>query len=617
MTRHWPRSQPKQFLASVTRSAAAAMFALGWLAAITTAAVPDPGGTHAIAMHGTPKYPANFEHFDYADPNAPKGGRVVLGQTGSFDTLNPLIIRGEPVAGIREWVYETLMARGFDEPFTMYGLVAETVEMPPDRSSVTFHLNPAARFSDGKPVTADDVIFSMETLRERGRPNHRNSYKKVARTERISDLAVRFVFDDSGDREMPLIMASMPVLPKHLLTPETFERTTLVPLVGSGPYTIAAVDAGRSITYKRNPDYWGRDLPVNRGRYNFDEIRYEYFRDTSVQFEAFKSGVLDVRTEDDPKLWATGYDFPAKRNGRVLTREIETGLPAGMSALAFNIRRPVFQDPRVRRGLLLLFNFEWVNKTLYHGLYKRTESFFERSYLSSAGKPASARERELLAPFPDAVLPAVLEGQYRMPVSDGTGHNRENAREAFGLFSEAGYVIDGGLLVHKDTRQPLGFEILAGSTVQQRLIASYVSDLAKLGIAARLRVVDSAQYQSRLKDYDYDMIQTAWPSSLSPGNEQVFRWDSRTADTPGSFNFVGVKNPAVDAMINQLLVADGDEDFTAAVRALDRVLLSGHYVIPLFHASRQWVANWTQVAGPKTFSLWGYNLDTWWIDGQK
>lgn len=574
------------------------------------------GAAHAISMHGAPLYQEGFNHFSYADPNAPKGGRVVLGQTGSFDTLNPLIIRGEPAAGVREWVYETLMARGFDEPFTMYGLIAKSVEIPDDRSSVTFHLDPAARFSDGQPVTADDVIFSMEVLREKGRPNHRASYKKVARTERLSDHAVRFVFDASGDREMPLIMASMPVLPKHVLTPEAFERTTLQPLIGSGPYKIATIDPGRSITYKRDPDYWGRDLPVNRGRFNFDEIRYEYFRDASVQFEAFKSGVLDFRTEDDPKLWSSGYDIPARRDGRLLTREIETGLPAGMSALAFNIRRPVFQDPRVRRGLLLLFNFEWVNKTLYHGLYKRTESFFERSHLSSAGKAADARERELLAPFPDAVISEVMDGRYRMPVSDGSGHNRDNAREAFRLFGEAGYVIEGGRLIHKDTREPLSFEILAGSSVQQRLIASFVSDLARLGIAARLRVVDSAQYQSRLKDYDYDMIQTAWPSSLSPGNEQVFRWDSRNADVPGSFNFVGVKNPAADAMIRALLEAKSEEDFVSSVRALDRVLLSGHYVIPLFHASRQWVAHWKQMKGPERFPLWGFALDTWWYEGQ-
>ena len=614
MTRSQRSTDPWRPRPSIRAAALFLALAASCLTSVNPAAAD--AGAHALSMHGTPKYAAGFTHFDYADPNAPKGGRVVLGQTGSFDTLNPLIIRGEPVAGIREWVYETLMARGLDEPFTMYGLIAKTIEVPEDRASVTFHLDPAARFSDGAAVTADDVIFSMETLRARGRPNHRNSYKKVVRTERLSDLAVKFVFDDSGDREMPLIMASMPVLPKHLLTPENFERTTLVPIIGSGPYTIAAVDAGRSITYRRNPDYWGRDLPVNKGRFNFDEIRYEYFRDISVQFEAFKSGVLDARTEDDPKLWSSGYDVPAKRDGRILTREIETGLPAGMSALAFNIRRPVFQDPRVRQALLMLFNFEWVNKTLYHGLYKRTESFFERSYLSSAGKPADAREREMLAPFPGAVRTDIMEGRHRVPVSDGTGHNRENAREAFRLFSEAGFVIDAGRLVHKETRQPLTFEILAGSTAQQRLIASYVSDLAKLGIAARLRVVDSAQYQSRLKDYDYDMIQTAWPSSLSPGNEQIFRWDSRTADTPGSFNFVGVKNPAVDAMINHLLEAKSDDDFTSAVRALDRVLLSGDYVIPLFHASRQWIAHWKQLRAPERFPLWGYNLDTWWIDGQ-
>ncbi|MGE5267470.1 MAG: extracellular solute-binding protein, partial [Deltaproteobacteria bacterium] len=406
MTRRWPRPFPRRCVRANARSLVIAGTVL--LIGVIAGSGAWAAGSHAISMHGTPKYGPDFQHFDYADPKAPKGGRVVLGQAGSFDTLNPLIIRGEPAAGIRDWVYETLMARGFDEPFTMYGLIAETVEVPEDRSSVTFHLNPAARFSDGRPITADDVIFSMETLRERGRPNHRNSYKKVVRAERLSDRAVKFVFDQSGDREMPLIMASMPVLPRHLLTAETFDRTTLTPLIGSGPYMIAAVDPGRSITFRRNPDYWGRDLPVNRGRFNFDEIRYEYFRDMSVQFEAFKSGLLDVRTEDDPKLWASGYDIPAKRDGRIIMREIETGLPAGMSALAFNIRRPVFQDPRVRRALLLLFNFEWVNKTLYHGLYKRTESFFERSYLSSAGRPADARERALLAPFSEYILPEVL-----------------------------------------------------------------------------------------------------------------------------------------------------------------------------------------------------------------
>lgn len=600
------------------RLAASAAIAALVLALPGQAAELEPSfRRHAIAMHGDPDLPRGFLHFPHVNPEAPKGGRIVLGQTGSFDTLNPLIIKGETAAGIREWLYETLMCRSVDEPFTMYGLIAREVEMPADRRSVTFHLDPAARFSDGAPITADDVIFSMELLRERGRPNHRNSYKKVARTERLSDLAVRFIFDDSGDREMPLIMASMPVLPKHRLTPDAFERTTLEPPIGSGPYVISGVDPGRSLTFKRNPDYWGRDLPVNRGRFNFDEIRYEYFRDASVQFEAFKSGMLDLRLEDDPKLWAGGYTIPAQRQGRLLLKEIETGLPAGMSAFAFNIRRPMFQDERVRRAVLMLFNFEWVNKTLYHSKYKRTESFFERSHLSSIGRPADAIERRLLQPFIDEIEPTILEGTYRMPVSDGTGHNRENARAALTLLAEAGYVIDKGRLIHNQTRKPLSFEILAGASVQQRLIASFVADLAKVGIAARLRVVDSAQYQSRLKDYDYDMIQTAWPSSLSPGNEQVFRWSSRTADVPGSFNFVGVKNRAVDAMIEELLVAEDEERFTSAVRALDRVLLSRHYVVPLFHASRQWVAHWHHLKSPERTPLWGYTLDSWWIEGQK
>lgn len=573
--------------------------------------------SRAIAMHGAPKFSGDIAHFPYVNPEAPKGGRIVLGQTGSFDTLNPFIIKGEPAAGLRDWLYESLMARGVDEPFTMYGLVAERVDMPDDRRSVTFYLDPRARFSDGKPVTAEDVIFSMELLRDMGRPNHRNSYRKVTRAEAISERCVRFVFDGSGDREMPLIMASMPVLPKHAIDPHSFDRTTLVPPVASGPYKITAVDPGRSITFRRNPDYWGRDLPATRGRFNFDEIRYEYFRDASVEFEAFKSGTIDLRTEDDPKLWADGYRFPAATAGRVVKSAIDTGLPAGMSALAFNTRREVFQDPRVRRALILLFNFDWINKTLYHGLYKRTESYFERSALASTGRPADATERALLAPYPDAVRGEVLEGRWRLPSGDGAGHNRVAARTAFSLLKEAGYEIREGRLVQAATGRPLAFEILASASQQERLIGSYVSDLARLGIAARVRFVDSAQYQSRLRTYDYDMIQASWPSSLSPGNEQYFRWSSKAAQVEGSFNYVGVASPAVDAMIGKLLEANTEPQFVSAVHALDRLLVSGDYVVPLFHAQRQWVAHWRHLKHPATMPLWGFSLDTWWIEGQK
>ncbi len=589
----------------------AALWALASLAVPAPAAHAEPA--HAIAMHGEPALAPGFAAFPYVSPDAPKGGRVTLGSPGSFDNLNPMIVRGEPVQGIREFVVESLMARSQDEPFTLYGLIAETIDVPDDRSEVTFRLDRRARFSDGTPLTAADVLFSFEVLRDRGRPNYRTYYKKVARTEVLSEHEIRFVFADGGDRELPLILGLMPVLPRHAMSAERFEETTLAPLIGSGPYRIAAVDPGRSITYRRDPDYWARDLPVNRGRFNFDEIRFEYYREASTQFEAFKTGALDLRNEDDPAMWAKRYDFPAVRDGRVAREEIPIGLPAGMTGLVFNTRRAVFADPRVREALIHLFNFEWVNKSFFHGLYRRSQSYFERSMLSSAGRPADARERTLLAPFAGSVLPEILDGTWHVPESDGTPQNRANARRAFEMLEAAGYALEGGRLVDGKTGTPLAFEILASNTGQERLLGAFTGDLARLGIAARIRVVDSAQYQARLKDYDYDMIQFTWPSSLSPGNEQLFRWSSRVADDPGSYNYAGVRNPAADAMIAAMLAARSNDDFVSAVRALDRVLLSGHYVIPLFFPPRQWIASWTRLAHPGRMPLFGFNLDTWWI----
>ncbi|WP_295555348.1 extracellular solute-binding protein [uncultured Hyphomicrobium sp.] len=567
-------------------------------------------------MHGNPALPAGFPNFPYAVPDAPKGGRVTLGSSSSFDNLNPMIVRGEPVQGIREFVVESLMARSQDEPFTLYGLIAETIDVPDDRSQVTFRLDQRARFSDGTPITAADILFSFEVLRDKGRPNYRTYYKKVTKAEAVSDHEVRFVFADGEDRELPLILGLMPVLPRHAMDAEKFEETTLAPLIGSGPYRIAAVDPGRSITYKRNPDYWAKDLPVNRGRFNFDEIRFEYYREGSTLFEAFKTGAIDLRNEDDPATWAKGYDFPAARDGRVHREEIAIGLPAGMTGLVFNTRRPVFADERVRQALILLFNFEWVNKSFFHGLYKRSQSYFERSMLSSAGKPADERERTLLGPFANAVLPEIMDGTWRAPESDGTPHNRANARKAYEMLEAAGYALQGGRLVQTKTGNQLNFEILASNTGQERLLGAFVGDLAKLGIKARMRVVDSAQYQSRLKDYDFDMIQFTWPSSLSPGNEQLFRWSSRVADQPGSYNYAGVENPAADAMITAMLAAHGNEEFVSAVRALDRVLLSGHYVIPLFYPPAQWIASWKRLSHPEAKPLFGFNLDTWWVSPQ-
>ena len=566
---------------------------------------------HGIALYGAPKEPADFSHFSYVNPDAPKGGRLVLSAFGSFDSLNPLIVRGVPVNGIRDFVIESLMARGLDEPFTLYGLIAETVEVPEDRSSITFHLNPKARFSDGTPITADDVLFSFQLLKEKGRPNHRTYFAKVAKAERLSERDVRFTFESAGDREIPLILGLLPVLPRHLINPDTFESTSLEPPVGSGPYRVGKVDTGRSVTFKRDPDYWGKDLPVNRGRFNFDEIRFNYFREGSVMFEAFKTGQVDLWPEDDPRRWANGYNFAAVADGRVVKRAFDIGLPAGMTALVFNTRRKVFADPRVRQALIYLFDFEWINRTLYAGLYSRTQSYFERSILASAGRPADADERALLAPYPAYVKPEILEGRYRFPSTNGTGRNRENQTLAFRLLKEAGYALKGGKLVGPDGNQ-LSFEILAASTSQEALLLSFARDVERLGIEVKLRVVDGAQYQARLTSYDYDMIQNTWPSSLSPGNEQLFRWSTAAATTPGTYNFAGVQNPAADAMIQAMLAAKAEEEFVSAVRALDRVLLSGDYGIPLFYTPKQWLAYWTRLKHPQTTPLFGYNTDSWW-----
>ncbi|HZP09576.1 MAG TPA: extracellular solute-binding protein [Methyloceanibacter sp.] len=577
-----------------------------------------PGSNQAraasgIAMHGAPREEAGFAHFAYVDPNAPKGGRVIFAKQGSYDSVNPLIVKGEPAEGVRDYVYESLLARANDEPFTLYGLIAESVATPPDRSYVEFTLNPKAMFSDGVPITVADVMFSYALLRDHGRPNHRSYYKKVTKAEQTGERTVRFTFDGSGDREMPLIMGLMPVLPKHLIDPDTFENTTLKPLIGSGPYVIDTVDPGKSITFKRDPNYWGRDLPVNRGRFNFDEIRFDYYRDAGSMFEAFKSGLVQFREEDDPTRWSEGYDFPALRDGRVIKEELPIETPAGMAALVFNTRRPLFADQRVREALIRLFDFEWVNRTLYHGLYARTESYFARSDLSSHGHPADAAERALLAPYLDQVKPAVMDGSYALPESDGSGENREGRRAALELLEQAGYRLKEGKLVNAATGEPFSFEILAATRAQERLLLTYAAALKQVGIDARIRQVDSAQYQRRKQTYDFDMIQYYWPVSLSPGNEQFFRWGSEAAVTEGSFNYAGVKSKAVDAMIEAMLKAEDEDSFVSAVRALDRVLLSGDYVIPLFHLPRQWVAHWRELKRPEVTPLYGYQIDTWWM----
>ncbi len=570
-----------------------------------------------LAMHGEPRETAGFTHFPYANPDAPKGGRVTFAVQGSFDSLNPLIVKGAPAEGVREYVYESLLARAYDEPFSLYGLIAASVETPDDRSFVEFTLHQEAKFSDGTPITVADVIFSHALLRDHGRPNHRSYYKKVTKVEETGPNKVKFTFDGSGDREMPLIMGLMPVLPRHLIDPERFEKTTLAAPVGSGPYKVAKIDPGKSISFQRDPNYWGRDLPVNRGHYNFDEIKFDYYRDGGSMFEAFKSGLVRLRKEEDPTRWTEGYTFPALRDGRVIKEELPVETPAGMTALVFNTRRPIFADQRVREALIELFDFEWVNHTLYHGRFARTESYFDRSDLSSDGRPADEPERALLAPFASDVKPAIMDGTFSFPVSDGTGENREGRTEALRLLEAAGYRLTGGKLINTATGEPFKFEILATTRTQERLLLTYASALKQVGIEARIRQIDSAQYQRRKQTYDFDMIQYFWPVSMSPGNEQSFRWGSEGAATEGTFNYPGVRSAAVDATIEALLKAEDRPGFVAAVRALDRLLLSGDYVIPLFYLPRQWVAHWSDLKRPATTPLYGYQIDTWWIEPER
>ena len=567
---------------------------------------------HAIAMHGEPAWPAGFTRLPYANPNAPKGGRLVLGVLGTFDSLNPLIVKGIAPPAIRNYVVESLMARGYDEPFTLYGLIARGVETDAERSYVTFHLDPAAKFSDGAPVTAEDVIFSWQLLRDKGRPNHRTYYAKVAKAEAIGEQAVRFDLSGSDDREIALILGLMPVLAKHAVNPETFEETSFQAPLGTGPYLVAEVDPGKSVTLKRNPNYWGRDLSINRGLWNFDEIRLDYYREANSHLEAFKRGLYDFRNELDPGRWQTAYDFPALREGRVLKEALPTGVPKASSYYVFNTRRAVFSDVRVREAILLLFDFEWINHGYFFDLYRRSASYFDDSELSSHGRPADQREKALLAPFANAVRADVLDGAWSPPVSDGSGRDRATLKRALALLAASGYELRGTELVERKSGRPLTFEILVKARDEERLALLFSQSLKRAGIAARVRMVDAVQYEGRRLTYDFDMVEYRWDQSLSPGNEQAFYWGSAAADQPGTRNYMGVKSAAVDAMIAALLKAEGRADFVASVRALDRVLISGFYVIPLFYPPAQWIARWTTVGRPATTSLYGYLPETWW-----
>ena len=566
---------------------------------------------YAIAVHGAPALPADFTALPYVNPDAPHGGRMVEGVLGTFDSLNPLIVQGLALQPIRGYVIESLMARDYDEPFALYGLLARSIETDAARSYVTFAINPAAHFSDGTPVTGEDVVFSWQLLRDHGRPSHRTYYSKVAKARLLDAQTVRFDFAQAGDRELPLILGLMPVLPKHAIDVASFENSTLAKPVGSGPYVVATVDVGKSVTFRRDPNYWGRDLPINRGLWNFDEVRFDFYRDGNAYFEAFKAGLYDARSETDPGRWETGYDFPAVRDGRVVKETFSTGLPKFASDFVFNTRRAVFSDIRVRQAIAELFDFEWVNRNFFYNLFRRSASFFDDSELSAYHRPADARERALLAPYPDAVRADVLDGTWSPPTSDGSGRDRDALRRALALLEGAGYALQGTKLRGRDGR-PLTFEIMVTSRDDERLALAFSSELARAGVTAQVRLVDAVQYEQRRDSYEFDMIIYRWEQSLSPGNEQSFYWGSAAADQEGTRNYMGVRSAAIDAMIAAMLRARERNEFVDAVRALDRVLISGCYVVPLFYLPQQWVARWVYLAHPQRTSLSGYLPETWW-----
>lgn len=566
-------------------------------------------------MYGEPALPPDFDHFPYTNPAAPKGGTLLIGFEGTFDSLNPFNLNaGSAVQGLVGPVFQPLMARSRDEPFTLYGLVAKSVETDPGRTWVTFRLDPGARFSDGVAVTADDVLFSFNLLKKQGRPQHRVAYSFVKAVSAPDPMTVHFDLALSTDRELPLILALMPVLPRHATDIDTFDQSSLQVPVGSGPYRITAVRPGLKIRLRRDRDYWAKDLPSQRGLYNFDEVDIEYFHDGNAMFEAFETGLLDARIETNPQRWTSAYDFPLVSDGAIRRESLPIGGPKGMDGFVFNLRRPVFQDIRVRRALTFVFDFEWLNAKLFDGLYTRTRSFFDESELSSAGRPASEAERRLLARWPGIVDADIMAGRGEPPVSDGSGTDRTGAMRALELLRPLGYRIEGGRLARNGV--PLSFEIMVRDKAQERLALLYAASLARIGVIARVRLVDDTQYERRRQQFDFDMMIGRWVTSASPGNEQRSRWGSASADQEASFNLAGVRNPAADGLIETIVSSASPDEFVTAARAYDRVLRSGAYIVPLFHAAQQWIAFKDGLAHPDALPHYDppatSTLDTWW-----
>ena len=560
---------------------------------------------HGIAMHGELKYPLAFTNLGYANPDAPKGGTLSLSKTGSFDSLNHHIIMGTPAEGLAQ-TSDQLMQRVWDEPFSLYGLVAESIETPADRSWVVYRLRPEARFHDGAPMTAADVKFSYETYLKHGHPVRRRVYGLVKNVSIIDTHTIRFDFGDGYDPETVMILSLMNVLPKHYWEKRDITKTTLTPPLGSGPYKIATVDPGRKIVYERVQDYWAKDLAVNRGHYNFDTMVYHYFRDDDIALQAFKSGEYDLRREYDVTKWNSAYDFRALSDGLVIKDEITHGRPEWLRAMIFNTRRPMFKDIRVREALDQMFNHEWLNSTLYGGSMKKIDSIFANSELAAREKPVG-EELEVLLGFTGKVPPRVFDEAYKSP----TGHMRDRQRRALNLLREAGWTYKNQKLV--DARgTPMRFEILLGSNADEKIALEFSRTLRRIGIDATVRTVDSAQFAGRLDTFDYDMVLYRWVNSLSPGNEQLNYWGSAAAKQNGSRNYAGVRDPVVDALADSIARADTRAGLVTRARALDRVLMHGYYMIPLFYAGKDMVAHRIEVKRPENTPVYGVVLESWW-----
>jgi microcin C transport system substrate-binding protein len=572
---------------------------------------------HGLSVFGDLKYPADFKHFDYVNPDAPKGGRFSTygGPLNSFDSFNPFILKGDAASGL-SMLFDTLMERSGDEPDAMYGLIAREVAVAKDSNSVTFRLRPEAKFSDGTAVTAEDVAFSFDTLKAKGHPSYRIMMRDVTKAEVLDPHTIRFVFTGELTRDLPSIVAGLPVLSKAYYTKHEFDQTTLEAPLGSGPYLIADFRPGAQITYKRRDDYWAKDLPINRGTSNFDEIRFEYYRDRTAALEGFKAGVYDFREEFTARDWSTGYEVPAMRDGRMKKIVLPDANPSGAQGFFFNTRRAKFADPRVRKALDYAFDYEFTNKNLFYGLYQRTNSYFENSDMKAEGLPSPA-ELALLEPFKDKLPKAVFEEPYNSPVSDGSGTDRKLLREAARLLDEAGCKMKDRVRVCPNG-EVLEIEFLIYEGTFERVIAPYIKNLQAIGVPASIRRVDSAQYQRRVKAFDFDVVTSRFVMRLTPGNEMRNYWASENANVEGSVNLAGIKDPVVDALLDKVVEAKSRDELVAATRAIDRVLRAGHYWVPQWYKASHHIAYWDKFSGPETKPKYSRGApDTWWYDAEK